>query len=345
MQGARRPTIRQVAIAAGVSPSAVSRYLSGQIVLSTETGKRIDAAVKALGYRPNLIARRMSLGANQILGLVVADIVYPFFSEMASAAEKEATRLGYDLIICSTRNQLDRELDFLDRLQARFVDGLLLVTSHADHGGELRESLTKCGHVVLLDEDVQGTTAPRILADNFAGAVMATQELIGAGHRNVVHVTGKRGLGCVEERLDGFLSVLREAGLDTNENQILCGQREPYEFDTGAAAFGELWSRPVRPTAIFAATDGIAMGILSAAREMGLVAGRDYSIVGFDDLPFSRFLDPPLTTVRQSASAFGKLGVSILVEMIKGVDHSNEMIRLPVDLIRRQSVCVLNAVN
>jgi LacI family transcriptional regulator len=342
VRATKKTTIREVAIAAGVSPAAVSRYLSRQIVLSAETGKRIDAAVETLGYRPNLMARRMSLGTNQIIGLVVSDIVYPFFSEMASAAEEEATRFGYDLIICNTRNQLDRELGFLDKLQARFVDGLLLVTNHADYGGELRTSLERCGHVVLLDEDVQGVSAPRIIADNFSGAVMATRELIEAGHTEIVHVTGKRGLGCVEERLAGYMSTVEEQGLNKSIDQVFCGEKEPYDFETGVRAFAELWSRPRPPSAIFAATDGIAMGILSAAREVGLIAGRDYSIVGFDDLPFSRFLDPPLTTIRQSAADFGKLGVRILVEMIKGVDRSNEMIRLPVELVRRGSVRILD---
>ena len=101
---------------------------------------------------------------------------------MASAAEEEASRLGYGLVIYNTRNQLDRELDFLDKLHARFVDGLLLVTSHVDLGGSLRQRLEKCGHVVLLDEDIEGAMAPRIMADNFSGAEMATHELIQAGH-------------------------------------------------------------------------------------------------------------------------------------------------------------------
>ena len=118
------------------------------------------------------------------------------------------------------------------------------------------------------------------------------------------------------------------------------GTKEPYDFDSGAAAFLELWSAPHPPTAIFAATDGIAMGILSAAREVGLRAGRDYSIVGFDDLPVARFLDPPLTTIRQPAAEFGKLGVricSLPTRMGQGVEHpGTRLIRLPVELVRRE---------
>ena len=334
MNDFRPPTIRDVALAAGVSPSAVSRYLSRQLVLSAETGRRIDDAVATLGYRPNANARRLTLGLSETLGFVTADIAYPFFAAVASAAEEEAARLGYNLSIFNTRNQISSELYFLTKLEERQVDGLLFMTNHPDDG-TLRAKIDRCRHIVLLDEDVAHTRVAKLFAENKKGAWMATRHLIETGHARIAFVSGPAELLSGRERYAGFLQAMTEAGLSVDPALVVNG---PYSEELGVEAFARFSSRTDPPTAVFAAADLLAIGVLRGARRQGLSIPHDLSIVGFDDILHSNLIDPPLTTIRQPTADFGRLGVRLLIQGLSGEVYSGNTSRLPVELVIRGSV-------
>jgi len=331
---ARLPTIRDVAAAAGVSPAAVSRHLNRSVVLPAETASRIDSAVAALNYRPNIQALRLSRGITQMIGVVTPDIAYPFFAMIASAAEEEASRFGYSVVICNTRNQIERELDYLDKLAWRHVDGLIFLTNHADDG-TLGKRLERLQNVVLLDEDVAGTVAPKIFIDNHMGGLLATRHLIEQGHRRLAHVTGPAGVMSVKERFAGFRQAMAEAGLPVDEALVKFGA---YDEAWGAEAFRQLFALAERPSAVFLASDALALGMLAACRAAGVAVPRSLSLVGFDDLPFVRYLDPPLTTVRQPAEELGRCAVRRLIETLRGLPVPDRPERLPVELVVRGSV-------
>jgi LacI family transcriptional regulator len=316
-----------VARAAGVSPSAVSRYLNRQIVLSANTNRRIDDAVAALGYRPNANARRLNRGSSETLGLVTADIAYPFFAAVASAAEAEAAQIGYNLSIFNTRNQLSSELSFLVKLEERQVDGLLFMTNHPDDG-TLRTKVNRCRHVVLLDEDVAGTRVTKLFANNEKGAWLATRHLIEAGHSRIAFVSGPPALLSSRERYKGFRQAMAEAKLTVDSGLVHAG---PYSEELGIEGFTKFWSRTDTPTAVFACADMLAIGILRGARAQGLAIPDDLSVVGFDDILHINLIDPPLTTVRQPAADFGRAGIRLLVEGLFGRD-------IPAVTHRRESV-------
>jgi LacI family transcriptional regulator, galactose operon repressor len=327
-------TIRDVALAAGVSPTSVSRHLNGQISLPQGTAARIDAAVLQLGYRPNAIARRLTLGATETLGFVTTDIAYPFFAAIASSAELEAARLGYSMSIFNSRNDLKKELQFLGRIHEHQVDGILFMTNHVDDG-QLARKINQSRHVVLLDEDVADASAPRVFADNVAGGRLAAGHLIKQGHRRIGFVSGPRGMVSVEERFRGFINVMRGAGFSIDNDLLLFGT---YQEEFGVSAFRRLWECRPRPTAIFATADMLAIGIMRAARDSGVEIPRSLSVIGFDDMLHVSLLNPPLTTIRQSAVEFGCQGVRLLVDHIKGRPIPSRRTRVRVELIVRGSV-------
>jgi LacI family transcriptional regulator len=327
----KQPTIRDVASRAGASPAYVSRHVAKSVSLPPAMAIRIDKAIADLGYRPNVIARRLSRGASEIIGFVTSDIASPFFAAIASAAEEEAELFGYSVMICNTRNQIDRELQYIAKMADAHFDGLIFLTNHVDDG-RLRDAVNHAGKIVLIDEDVPGAKAARFFIDNFHGGYIATRHLIEPGHRRVCHITGPIGLISVDERLVGFRHAMAEAGLEVGEALIKSGT---YDTLYGGIAFREIWESGDPPSAIITTSDLLALSIYQEARELALRIPEDVSIVSFDDLPFVGFLDPPLTTIRQPAAELGRRGVQALLSKALEMEAIE---RLPVELINRGSV-------
>jgi LacI family transcriptional regulator len=334
MSATKPPTIRDVAQTAGLSVATVSRYLNKQLRLPPATATKVDAAVGKLSFRPNAIARRLSRGTSETLGFITSDIAHPFFAAIASAAEAEAMALGYTLAMFNTRNHVAQELNFLSRIDDQQVDGVLFLTNHPDDG-RLRDKIAVTRSVVLLDEDVAGTDVPKVFADSEAGARLATRHLIENGHRTIGFIAGPRMLRSSRERHRGFVKEVESAGLNVDPRHVLFGQ---YEESFGYAAFGSLRQRGNLPTAIFAAADMLAIGLIRAARDAAMSVPRDLSVVGFADMLHVDLLNPPLTTVRQSTAQFGRRGVQLLVAQLRGETPPNTIERVPVELIVRGSV-------
>ena len=208
---ARKATIKDVAGAAGVSIATVSRYLNGSIRLPGSTTKRIDHAVASLRYAPNPLARSLSLGKSNTIGLVVPEIGNPFFAGLAASVETAAAEHGLGVLLCVTLNRVERELDYIGRLEHRQVDGLLFATNHPDDG-TLLAALAGLPGIVLLDEDIAGADVAGVFADNMNGARDATRHILEAGHRRIAMLSGPSGLLSAEERRRGFLSAVREGG-------------------------------------------------------------------------------------------------------------------------------------
>lgn len=329
-------TLSQVAAEAGVSPTAVSRYLNKRIELPQSTRDRIDAAIAKLNYRPNLLAKRLSTGKAEAISIVTPEIANPFFAELTAAIEAETQRHGYAVYISSTGGARQREIDAINRLHDQHVDGLIMMANRPDDG-TLAALLEGHHNVVLLDEDVPGLTLPKIFVDNEHGAWLATRHLIEAGHTDIALVSGPENLFSVRERLTGFRRAMDEAGLATPQHWICLGE---YSRRYGEEAGRTLLSAPARPTAILACSDYTAIGVLKAARALDLSVPKDVSLVGFDDMPFAEFVDPPLTTIRQPVADMGRLAVERLLAVLDRKD-TQDITRLPVELVVRQSVAPL----
>ena len=335
----RVTTIRDVARAAKLSPAAVSRYLNGDIVLPKASASRIDRAVRELNYQPNRLARNLSLGQSKMIGLIIPDISNPFFATLACAVEDIAFKAGYGVLLCNTQNDRDREFSYLRLLSSRQLDGILFLTSQAENPA-LAEILQRNRNVVLIDEDVPGVSAPRIFSENRAGAYLATRHLLENGHKRIAFIGGPRNLLSTRERFTGFENALKEHGLRPITQLVRFG---PYTSDFGRETALRFFEARKRPTAIFASSDYVALGVLNAAHGAELEIPGSLSLIGFDDMPLAELLQPPLTTVRQSAQDLGMEGAKVLLNLIAGEPVKRVETRLPVKLITRGSVRKLSS--
>lgn len=326
-------TIHDVAQDAGVSSTTVSRYLNNRIELPHATSSRIDAAIARLDYRPNLLAKRLSTGKTEAIGLVVPEIREPFFAELASAVEDEADRHGYTILMSSTRSDRTREIASLNRLHDRHVDGLVMMTNTPDDG-TLAALIGRRRNVVLIDEDIPGVKVPRVFVDNVGGAHAATRHLIEAGHRRIAFIGGPIGLFSAEERYAGYLKAMTEAGLSISDDLIRRGSFAPDVARAAAVTFAQ---RKDAPTAIFASSDYIAIGTILGLRQADVSVPSQMSLVSFDDMPLIELFNPPLTAIRQPIEALGRQGFQALFALLNG-QKPKMLTRLPVSLIERESV-------
>jgi LacI family transcriptional regulator len=326
-------TIHDVAQEARVSSTTVSRYLNRRIELPLTTSLRIDAAIAKLNYRPNIIAKRLSTGRTESIGLVAPNIREPFFAELADAVEDEADRHGYTISMSSTRNDREREIASLNRLHDHHVDGLIMVTNTLDDG-TLAGLIAKQDNVVLVGEDIPDVAAPRIFVENERGAYEATRHLIEAGHKDIAYIGGPQGLLSVEERLAGYLRAMRDAGLPIREELVRLGS---FTQEFGRQAIGELLVSRDPPTAIFTSCECLTIGAMMGLRQNAVSIPDEMSIVAFDDIPMTELMQPALTAVRRPFDDLGRHSFLALFALLTGAEPPM-LTRLPVELIRRASV-------
>jgi len=334
MQRPKVTTLKDVAKAAKLSPTAVSRYLNRDILLPPAAAARIEEAIRELDYQPNRLARNLSVGSSRLIGLVIPEISNPFFADLASAVEDVAFNADYGVLLCNTQNDPARELSYLRLLHTRQLDGIVYLTSHADNP-ELIALLARDERVVLIDEDVAGISAPRVFCENRIGGYKATKHLLEHGHVRIAFIGGPEKLLSSRERFNGFESALSDKGVKPLSRFVRFG---PYTAEFGRAVADEFLMSEDPPTAIFAASDYVALGVLNAGQNLGMSIPKDLSLVGFDDMPFAALLSPPLTTVRQPIRQLGEAGTNFLLQLINGDLKELPVLRLPVQFIARNSV-------
>ncbi|WP_138472670.1 LacI family DNA-binding transcriptional regulator [Poseidonocella sp. HB161398] len=328
--------LQDVAKAANVSKTTVSRYLNGSLELPDRTAEAINAAIKALNYVPNPHARRLSLGRSDTIALVVPDIATPFFAMFVAAVEAEADRRGLSLALHATLNRPDREMSYLDKIRQGHADGLIFITNHAGNDA-LAAKISAAGPCVVVDEDVAGAQVPKLFCDNEEGGALAGRHLAAAGHRHVLFIGGVDQMISGARRYAGFARGMRELAGEGARIERVCG---PYTVEAGRAAAQAFAQRGAdRPTAIFATSDELVTGLYEVLREAGLAVPRDVSVVGFDDVGPLHLFAPAVTAVRQPVRDLGKRALELLLDR-RPEDTAKlppeEL--LPVTLIERNSV-------
>lgn len=329
--------LQDVATAAKVSKTTVSRYLNGSLDLPPRTAEAIDVAIRQLNYVPNPHARRLSLGRSDTIALVVPEISTPFFATFVAAVEAEADRRGLSLALHATLNRPDREMSYLDHIRHGHADGLIFITNHAGHAG-LAQKINANGRCVVVDEDVAGTNVPKLFCDNEGGGYLAGCHLARAGHRHVLFVGGVDQMISGARRHAGFLRGMHEIAGDAARIERISGA---YTFEAGREAARAFVARPAadRPTAIFATSDELVIGLYEILREAGLSIPRDVSVVGFDDVGPLHLFAPAVTAVRQPVWDLGKRALQLLLDT--DADEQGKLSEeelLPVTLIERASV-------
>lgn len=330
----KRATIRDVARLAGVSAATISRYLNGHLAIPAATETRINEAVKRLNYTANHSARTLSLGRTRMLGLVLPDITNAFFASFASAAEDHAFARGYSLILCNTRNDPGREEHYLNLLKSRQLDALILLPTNPQLTYEQVAKLDGLP-IIIADEDISGLNGPKVFVENVEGGHIATRHLIESGHRRIAHIAGPASFLSGKERFEGYRRALDEYGIPFRAEYVIHG---PYEAGFGMEAARNLLKLALPPTAIFAASDLTALGVLQVVRELKLGVPQDISLVGFDDMPYAQLLLPALTTIRQPVEEMGRCAVDTVIGLLAGTPPATNETRLPLTLIARDSV-------
>ncbi|WP_102224803.1 LacI family DNA-binding transcriptional regulator [Acidimangrovimonas sediminis] len=332
--------LKDVALRAGLAPATVSRFLNQSITLPDETAQRIRAAIAELNYRPNPIARSLSRGRSDTIGLALPDIANPFFSHLAAAAEVAARAGARTVVLSSTMNTLEGEIRTFDRLGQGLFDGLLFATNHIDEDGTLARLVNaNAGRVVLVDEDIPDSRVPKVFSDNVQGGRLAGEALTDAGHRTIAYIGGPDRLMSTIERGAGLAQAIRAAGPDARVAAELTGD---YTHEHGRRAMRRVLDTMPEVTGVFFGSDTIFMGALEVLRDAGLRLGREISAVTFDDAAPLGFLDPPVTAIRHSIDRIAAEAFALLEEAITTTGSDGAIaprtLRIPVACIPRASV-------
>ena len=323
-------TIGDVAAQAGVSIATVSKVINGRYGVAPATLDRVQAVIDELGYESSLVARSLRSRRTNVLGIVVADIE-PFSAELLKGAGAAIRERGYELIVYSGsghgKDHSGWERRYISRLGGTLTDGIILVTPtvvDVDDGTP----------VVAVDPHTGPSTLPSVHSDNLAGAITATRHLLQLGHRRIGFLAGRPDLESARQREQGYRQALADAGIAVDPSLIRVGD---YELETSQEPARQLLILDDRPTAIFAANDLSAMQTMHVARTLGLDVPGDVSVVGFDNIPESALIEPPLTTIDQSIQEMGRRAVELLMDVIEGVTGPAQQVTLPTRLVVRQS--------
>ncbi|HZV51907.1 MAG TPA: LacI family DNA-binding transcriptional regulator [Candidatus Dormibacteraeota bacterium] len=316
--GARpRVTLKQVSELAGVSQSTVSRILNRRhsaVPIAAATRERVLRVIEELDYRPHPLARGLRGGGTALLGLIVREVADPFFAAAIEAIADESRRHGYSLVLGHARSSAREALVLAEVLETRHCDGAILLGDLRDEPRLWAELEGSELAVVAVCQGGRAPGIPTVDCDNRVGTVMALQHLHGLGHRRIAFLDAG-WLGDVEERRLAYHAFMAERGLPVLEgyHQRLPGNHP----DAGLSAFRALLELSSPPSAVFCATDQVALGVLAAAARAGLRVPADVSVVGFDDIPMARFAVPGLTTVRQPLRRMARLAVERLLGLIR----------------------------
>lgn len=311
--GRRPSTMKDIADAAGVAQSTVSRILNDAPVLirvSEETRERVRAIANELGYRPHPFARALRGAPSMLLGAVVRDITDPFFAGAIEALSIEAKERGYSVVLGHAQATADEALALTAVLEARQCDALVLLGDLHDEPRLVEDLRTSHVPVVALWHGAHpGLGFPTVSVDNRAGVRSALAHLTKLGHRQIAFVGGD-SLGDIRERQAAFEEYLDESGIELPDGYV---QHVPNGIAGGEAALAALLALPGRPTSILAATDILAMGMIHAAYESDIAVPTELSIVGFDDIPIAAATVPGLTTVKMPTAEIVAAGVDLAI--------------------------------
>ncbi|MHA2939327.1 DNA-binding transcriptional regulator CytR [Vibrio sp. RC27] len=327
-------TMKDVAQLAGVSTATVSRALMNPEKVSPTTRQRVEEAVLESGYSPNSLARSLRRNESKTIVAIVPDICDPYFSEIIRGIEDAAIENGYLVLLGDSCQQKRRESSFVNLVFTKQADGMLLL------GTDLPFDVSKSEQknlppMVMACEYAPELELPTVHIDNLTSAFEVVNYLGQMGHKKIAELSGPETAALCQFRHQGYLQALRRANVTMNPSYHLFSD---FSFEGGVVAAKQLLNLPVPPTAIFCHNDMMAIGVIQEAKRMGLKIPQDLSVVGFDDIKFAQYCDPPLTTVAQPKYEIGRQAMLMMLEVLRGNDVRAGSRLLETELIIRESV-------
>ena len=328
-------TIHDVAKLAGVAPITVSRVINNSGYVSDHVREKVNHAIEVLGYVPNILARSLKSKRTNTIALVFTDITNPFFNTMARGVEDSASNEGFNVIFCNTDESIDQERKYIHLLLQKQVDGILLVPadSRSESINFIKEQKTP---LVVIDRSVPNQDVDMVRGDSEGGAYQMTTYLIKLGHQRISILSGPKGVSTAEDRIKGYYRAMQEHKLE----KYIDTHYGNFSRESGIETTRALFSQQVKPTALFAANNLIAVGALSVLRELALNVPDDVSVVSFDGIPEKLTVIPFLTTVNQPSYEIGRSATELLLSRIKAEkDFPKEwqQIIFPTNLVIRRS--------
>jgi LacI family transcriptional regulator len=324
-------SVKDVARRAGVSVATVSRVLNDSASVTPATRERVLEAVAELGYRRNAVARSLRTDATATIGLVIGDILNPFFTELARAVEDEARARGYSVVIGNADERPDRQDHYVRTLLEQRVDGLLLCPT-AEITPLVRDTVRDGLPLVFLDRTLPGLDVPTVRADGAEAIAALVRHLRDLGHRRIAFISGPALLSTGRERTDAFVAAMEGCGLPVRGGHLEAGD---FQAASGRAGTARLLDLPEPPEVIVAGDNLMALGALDEIRARGLRIPRDVALACYDDLPWFTHLDPPVTAIAQPVQELGRRAVRVLAERIE--DRPVESVVLSSRLVVRRS--------
>lgn len=312
----RAVTIKDIARTLMVAPSTVSMALNDHPRISEKTKRRVKAIARKLRYRPNLIARAMVHKQTHLIGLIVTDIMSSFFPQIIQGIEDVISKRFYSAILCATNDEGRREREYLTLLAEKRVDGIIAEPVGGQTNLRLwRDVAARKIPLVAILRRLPADDTVYVGVDNFKGGYIATRHLIQQGHEIIGHLAGPKSLRISTDRCEGFMAALRDKGLGVYKRLIIAAR---FNWEAGYRAMREMLEQRPPPTAVFCASDIVAIGASYAIRESGLRVPADIALVGFDDLFFASIAEVPLTTIAQPKYELGVLAAKKLRVLMQG---------------------------
>lgn len=321
-------TIREVAKRAGVSVATVSRVLNNNGYVSQKTMEKVQHSIEQLKYKPNDVARSLFKGKSKMIALLVPDIMNPFFPELARSVEDVCNMHGYTFVLCNTDNSIEKELSYLNALQQKSVDGLIIVSSTLT-----REHTEEVNVPIISLDRTFDTNFSTVKSNNRQGAKLATEYLKSIGCRRIAHITGPENASNTMERLQGFLDVVKDEEWFLSD-YVVTGD---YNMHVAKSEIMKLLSEHPEIDGLFVGNDVMAVGALKVAESMKISVPDDLSIIGFDGITLGETTTPTLTTVAQPIYKMGSRAAELLMKQINNPTISNQTEEFSAQLIERQS--------
>ncbi|GBF10728.1 LacI family DNA-binding transcriptional regulator [Tepidibacillus infernus] len=329
-------TISDVAKIAGVSRASVSRVINNNSSVNEEIRQKVLKAMDELGFTPNVSARNLRIKQTKTLAVIVPLISNPFFSRLVQTMGIEAEKLGYKLLICQSRHDLKDEKNFLDLLKTRQVDGIVMASVR--NSWEFIKGYLQYGPIILCNEYFTDSDAaiPIVKVDQKQGGYLSAKHLLKLGHKRIAFCISDNESRSGLERKEGFLQALKEFNLTFNDSLIM---NNAFDITSGREIFYRLRSLPEPVTAVFTGSDEVAVGIISEAKKNGVRIPEDLAVVGFDDLPIAKIIEPNLTTIHQPIDKIATTSIETIIKLVENEIDSSEIrpIEFPLELIIRES--------
>jgi LacI family transcriptional regulator len=338
----RPVTLKDVAARVGVHPATASRALSREtsVLVSEDTARRVREAARALGYRPNPVARSLRTRRSHTVGVLIPDLNNPLFPPIVRGLEDRLAEEGYVALIGNTDSDDGRERVVFEQMRARHVDGFVLATARL-RSPLLTEAARAELPVVLMNRMAEDHSFSSVSVDNERGIRMAVSHLAALGHRRIAHIAGPQDVSTGLHRYRGFATAMAASDLPVDPDLVVFATA--FSVEEGLRCCRELLATPGKCTAIAAGNDMLALGSYAALDEAGLRCPEDMSVVGFNDMPFIDRLRPPLTTIRFPHYQVGKEAAHLLLERISGHGGSVKILYLAPELIVRGSTAQIAA--